>query len=79
MFQLIVWSGLLGTGVIVTYSPLKTKEQHNSEASGVFLKTSLSQVPHVLGVPKDGVDNSFAAPGVGVPLMVPAQITPRGC
>lgn len=64
----MVWSGLLGMGIVVTYSPVKTNEQHNSGASGVFLKTSLSQVPHVLREPKGGVDNSFAAPGVSVLL-----------
>lgn len=66
----------MGTGIIVTYSPLKTKEQHNSGPSGVFLKTSLSQVPRVLGELKGGVDNCFAAPVVSVPLAVAAQITP---
>lgn len=62
---------------IVSYGAVKTKEQHSSGASVVFLKTSLSQVPHVLGEPKAGMDNSFALPGVGVLLFLLMCFQPK--
>lgn len=66
----------MGRGII-TYGAVKTKEQHNSWARVVFLKTSLSQVPHVLGEPKAGMDNSFAVAGVGVLLFLLMCFQPK--